>query len=133
MGVKSFWDNFLDFFGLNEELVETEDENHLHSSQKIVSIHRTKGLKVSVYHPVSIDDVKIIVDDLKNRKPVVINLEDVDLETARRIVDFISGAIYGLDGNIKKVGEAVFLITPNNISIDGDSIEDNSERSFLLS
>lgn len=87
---------------------------------KIVNIHATTQLKVVVMQPEDFDDVRGIADHLKTKKPVIINLEDMDADTARRIVDFLSGAVYGLDGNIQKVSSGIFLIAPYNVSILGD-------------
>lgn len=125
-----FWQRFLEFFGLKEEgdeyTIPDEDQG-----KKVVSIHKNQEFKVIIHHPDSYDDVTNIVDDLKSRKPVILNLENVEIEVARRIIDFVSGAIYGLEGNIQKVGEAVFLFTPSNITIDGELIKDNYNKSFV--
>ncbi len=87
---------------------------------KVVKIHTTAQLKLVVMHPECFEDARDIANHLKSKKPVVMNLESVDREVARRIVDFLSGAVYALDGNIQKVSNGIFLIAPYNVGIMGD-------------
>lgn len=87
---------------------------------KVVNIHSSSQFKVVIMQPENIDDAQDICDHLKNKKPVVINLEDVEKEPAQRIVDFLSGSVYALDGNIQKVSAGIFLVAPNNVDIMGD-------------
>ncbi len=87
---------------------------------KVVNIHSQAQFKVVIMQPETFDDAQDICDHLKNKKPVVINLEEVDKETAQRVVDFLSGSVYALDGNIQKVSAGIFLIAPNNVDIMGD-------------
>lgn len=87
---------------------------------KVVNIHATTQLKVVVMQPENFEDARDIADHLKTKKPVIINLEGLDSDVARRVVDFLSGAVYGLDGNIQKVAAGIFLIAPYNVSIMGD-------------
>ena len=63
-------------------------------------------------------------DILKSRKPIVVNLESVEKNVARRIIDFLSGAVYALDGDIQKVSNGIFIIAPNNVNIMSDVIKD---------
>ena len=84
---------------------------------KVVNIHSTTQLKFFVMQPESFEDARGIADHLKTKKPVIINLEGLDTDVARRVVDFLSGAVYGLDGNIQKVAAGIFLIAPYNVSI----------------
>lgn len=87
---------------------------------KVVNIHTTAQFKVVIVSPENFEEAKDIADTLKTKNPVVINLEGVDKEIARRIVDFLSGSVYALDGNIQKVSNGIFLVTPYNVSIMGD-------------
>lgn len=87
---------------------------------KVVKIHTTAQLKLVVMQPESFDDARDIANHLKSKKPVVMNLEFVEKDIARRIVDFLSGAVYALDGNIQKVSNGIFIITPYNVGIMGD-------------
>ena len=69
---------------------------------KVVKIHTTAQLKLVVMQPENFEDARDIANHLKSKKPVVMNLESVDRDVARRIVDFLSGAVFALDGNIQK-------------------------------
>lgn len=87
---------------------------------KIVNIHTTTQLKVVVVQPDTFEDSKEIADHLKAKKPIVVNLESIDRDVAKRIIDFLSGAVYSLDGNIQKISNGIFLIVPYNMGIMGD-------------
>jgi len=114
---------------LEEELENEEKEpsqpeflqpsNKRHQS-KVVNIHSASQFKVVVTQPETFDDAQDACDHLKNKKPVIVNLEEVDKELAQRIIDFLSGAVYGLDGNIQKVSSGIFVIAPNNVDIMSD-------------
>ncbi len=107
----------------NEEYFESEKKEELDFSVKkgkVVNINTTTQLKVVVVTPESFDEAKDIAEHLKQKKPVVINLEGVEKDIARRIVDFLSGAVYSLDGNIQKISTGIFLIAPYNVGIMGD-------------
>jgi cell division inhibitor SepF len=67
--------------------------------------------------PENFDDAQEICEHLKNKKPVVINLEDLDKEFGQRILDFLSGGVCSLDGSIQKVSNGIFVIAPNNVDI----------------
>lgn len=109
-----------------EQEIVREEQNQqaqfLHSvskkqQNKVVNIHSSAQFKVVIMQPENFEDARDICDHLKNKKPVVVNLEDVQKECAQRIVDFLSGAVYGLDGEIQKVSAGIFLIAPSNVDI----------------
>ena len=103
--------------GSVEEDIETFEDG---KRSKVVKIHTTAQLKLVVLQPETFEDARDIANHLKSKKPVVMNLESVDRDVARRIVDFLSGAVYALDGNIQKVSNGIFLIAPYNVGIMGD-------------
>lgn len=82
------------------------------------------GLSVVVQKPHSFDDVQQVADWLKNRQPVILSVELVPKDVARRLVDFVSGAAYALDGRMHRLGESLFLFTPSNIGIDVEGVGD---------
>ena len=107
----------------NEEYFESEkkeEPDYSVKKGKVVNINTTTQLKVVVVTPESFDEAKDIAEHLKQKKPVVINLEGVEKDIARRIVDFLSGAVQSLDGNIQKISTGIFLIAPYNVGIMGD-------------
>ena len=87
---------------------------------KVVNMHSSSQLKVVIMQPENFDDAQSICDHLKTKRPVVINLEKVEKQIAQRIIDFLSGSVYALDGNIQKVANGIFLIAPCNVDIMGD-------------
>lgn len=108
-----------EFFDQNER---EEEEPIIPTGKrgKVVNIHTTTQLKVVVMQLQNFDDAKDIADHIKNKKPVVINLENLEKDVARRVVDFLSGVVYGVDGNIQKVASGIFLLAPYNVGIMGD-------------
>lgn len=140
---KGFLDRVLQFMGIQEESDESPEEARsqpeptvpqVQRSQGAVSGDRRKGrlvsipgpnrghsqLKVAVMHPRDYEEVEQIADHLKERQPVIISLENLDKSVSRRIVDFVSGATYALDGAIHRIGEGIFLIAPINVAIDAE-------------
>ena len=93
---------------------------HSGKKSKVVNIHATTQLKVVVLQPTTYNDATEIASHLKEKKPVVVNLEKLDKETARKIVDFLSGAVYALDGNMQKVSNGILLLVPYTMGIMGD-------------
>lgn len=93
---------------------------HSGRKSKVVNIHATTQLKVVVLQPTTYNDATEIAGHLKEKKPVVVNLEKLDKETARKIVDFLSGAVYALDGNMQKVANGILLLVPYTMGIMGD-------------
>ncbi len=87
---------------------------------KVVNIHSNNQFKVVIMQPETFDDAREVCDHLKSKKPVVVNLETLNKETAQRVVDFLSGSVYGLDGEIQKISTGIFLIAPNNVDIMGE-------------
>lgn len=110
-----------------EETVEIEDElvPVMNSKRnKVVNIHTTTQMKVVLYEPTNFEEAPNIVDNLKNRKPVIINLENIEPDLAKKFFDFLNGAIYALDGNIQKVSSGIFILAPNNVDISGNIKEE---------
>ena len=87
---------------------------------KVVNIHSQSQFRMVVSQPESFDDAQEICDHLKSQKPVVINLESVEKQDAQRIIDFLSGSVYAMDGSIQKVSSDIFVIAPNNVDVSGD-------------
>lgn len=87
---------------------------------KVVNIAATTQLKVVVISIEEFDEAREVADHLRSKKPVVINLEKLGKDVARRVIDFISGAVYALGGSIQKVSGGIFLIAPYNVDIMSD-------------
>lgn len=100
-----------------EEFAAAETKNKRSSNLVNLPSVQPKQVKVMIVEPFAFDDAQNVADHLKNRKPVVVNLENTDREVAKRIIDFISGTTYAVSGTIQKVGNNIFLCAPNNIDV----------------
>ena len=80
----------------------------------------TNKQEVVLFRPGSFNDTSKAADDLRNRKAVIVNMENVDKAMARRVVDFLSGCVYALDGDVKKIAQSAYLFCPHNMDIVGD-------------
>lgn len=88
-------------------------------NNRVVNLHTNNNMKIVVHEPLSYDEAPNIIDDLKSRKTIILNLEQLDNTVKRQIFDFISGGIYALEGNIQKVTKDIFIFAPSNVEIDG--------------
>lgn len=86
--------------------------------------------RVFVAEPKEFEEIQVIADNFKKDIPVIINLQKADQELGKRIIDFCSGLTYALEGNIKKVAEKVFLITPFNVEVSSEEQELLREEGF---
>ncbi len=78
------------------------------------------SMEVCVIKPTSVEDAREITETLLSGRTVILNLEGLDLEIAQRIIDFTSGATYAISGNLQKISNYIFLVTPTNVDISGD-------------
>ena len=92
--------------------------------EKVVNIHTTTQLQVVLVKPDRFDAAPEIADHLRDKRTVVLNLESANKEIARRLVDFLSGVAYAQDGKIKRVANSTYIITPYNVDILGDLIDE---------
>ena len=76
--------------------------------------------KIGIIPVIAIDDAAKAADELRKRKAVILNMENVDKALTRRVVDFLSGSIYALEGNVKKIAQSTYLFCPYNMNVVGD-------------
>lgn len=93
-------------------------------SNKVVNINATTQLAVVLVKPDRFENAAEIADHLKDKRTVVLNLEQTNKDVARRLVDFLSGVAYANEGKIKKVANSTYIITPYNVDIMGDLIDE---------
>ena len=101
-----------------------EEEVPASRNNKVVNIHATAQLQVVLVKPEQYENAREIADHLRDKRTVVLNLESTNKDTARRLLDFISGVAYAQDGKIKKVAVSTYIITPYNVDILGDLIDE---------
>lgn len=159
MGLRDFFNNFTSRLSnavpedeYDDEYDEFEDESYAYEedeheveprawqtaaanydrSNKVVSINATARLNVVISHPQSYDDAQSIADSLIEMKTVVLNLENTQKDICRRIVDFLSGVAYANRGQIKKIANRTYIITPNNVQIAGAEVIDELENNGVF-
>lgn len=124
------------WFGEAEEEEEIDEAfrgaNRRAGPGTVVKLHSARGTQISKRAPKNLGDAQKAAEDLKDRRPVIVNLEKTDDDLARRVIDFISGVTYALNGFYERVGDKVFLFTPANIVItDEDEIEPSGKGPFF--
>lgn len=124
-----------DYVEEEEEAIDEEIDGDIGNAIRntnIVKLHTTSQMKVVIVEPKKYDEVTTIADHLKNKRAVIVNLENLNDAIARKsIFDFMNGAVYVLDGTIQKVSKAIFILAPNNVDIDA-SIKKELENSKTL-
>lgn len=90
---------------------------------------RKPSMEVCVIKPTTVDEAREITETLLSGSTVILNLEGLDLEVAQRIIDFTSGATFAISGNLQKISNFIFLVTPTNVDISGD-LQDLLNSSF---
>jgi cell division inhibitor SepF len=142
MSIKS---KFKTFFFLDDEYADNEEDRIQEEyepekkykqqmpvqKQNVVSLQSVqKSSKVVLVEPRVYAEAQDIADELKNRKAVVVNLQRIEREQARRIIDFLSGTVYAIGGDIQKVGAEIFLCTPDNVEVSGNISELINDKEF---
>lgn len=97
--------------------------------EKRFSVTGTNAFKLVLIEPKTFEECPKLVDSLKGRRPVIINLEKLETEIARKIFDFMSGATYALNGNVQKVANNIFIFAPDNVGISANQ-EDRTSFDF---
>ncbi|MGL5751973.1 MAG: cell division protein SepF [Paraclostridium sp.] len=132
-------DDFIEDEMEEMEEMEVDDElgNHISNigqvkTNKIVNIHTAGQMKVVIVEPKKYEEVTSIADQLKQRRAVIVNLENLEDAVVRKsIFDFMNGAVYVLDGSIQKVSKAIFILAPNNVDIDANMKKELESKTFF--
>ena len=116
----------MDFIGSQEagHSAAADDDYVMEKRNKVVNINATTQLQVVLVKPERFDDASAVADHLNARRTVVLNLESTNKEVSRRLVDFLSGVAYANNGQIKRVANNTFIITPYNVDIVGDILDE---------
>ena len=108
--------------------IEGEEEFYTTSKEEFHSANGMAGSKMMLLEPRAYSESQQIADYLKNRSAVVVNLKRVTPDQAKRIIDFLSGTIYAIGGQLQKLGGGIFLATPNNYNIEGTITDEKAEK-----
>ena len=121
-----------DYFDNSGSLSEFSGKRSGTTNNKVVNIHATTQLSVVLVKPERFENAADIADHLKDKRTVVLNLEQTNKEIARRLVDFLSGVAYANEGKIKKVANSTYIITPYNVDIMGDLIDELENNGLYI-
>ena len=102
------------------------------NNAQIYSVNTNVTMQVVIIKPECYEDAQEICDQIKTKRPVVVNLEKVEYPVAQRIMDFLSGTCYALEGAIQRVANNIFIIAPENVDISGDFKEELKTKGVLL-
>lgn len=119
-------DNNTDYLEEENALAEPEDYSRSidKKSNKVVNIHATTQLQVVLVKPERFEDASGIADHLNAKRTIVLNLESATKDVTRRLIDFLSGVAYANNGQIKRVANSTYIITPYNVGIQGDLLDE---------
>ena len=110
----------------------TRDDFSAIRSNRVVNIHTVTQLSVVLVKPEKYENAAEVADHLKDKRTVVLNLEQTNRDIARRLLDFLSGVAYANEGKIKKVANSTYIITPYNVDIQGDLIDELENNGLYL-
>ena len=127
-----------DYVENNEEMEEEEENNKENKlwgrrNNKVVAMPQPQQVKMVISQPTNFEQSDEICSFLKEKKSVIVNLEYVNKDVARRIVDFISGGVYALDGHIQKISNSIFLIAPMNYEITNEMAREEIKNKLSVS
>ena len=112
---------------------EPEEKGFFGRKSKVVSMPQPQQVRMVITQPTCFEQSEEICNYLKEKKSIIVNLEYVNKDVARRIVDFISGAVHALDGHIQKVSNAIFLVAPVNYEIASDLAREEIKSKLSVS
>lgn len=133
-----FEDEYEDFDDFDEEMEEDEEENKTslfekaksaRTSEVVNKLNANKDSNLVLFEPRSYSETQDIALYLKQKKAAVVNLHRLQKEQSKRVIDFLSGVIYAIDGDIQQIGPKIFLCTPKNIAVSGNISLDDEEVS----
>ena len=118
---------------VEEEQEELEDKRLFGKRSKILAMPQNQSVKMVISQPTTFEQSEEICSFLKEKKSVIVNLEYVNKDVARRIVDFISGGVYALNGHIQKISNSIFLIAPVNYEITNEMAREEIKNKLSVS
>ena len=119
----------------NMQDIEEEEERKLwgRRNNKVVNMPQTNQVKMVICQPTTFEQSEDICTLLKEKKSIIVNLEYVNKDVARRIVDVVSGAVHALDGNLRKVSNSIFLVAPFNYDITNEMAREEIKNKLSVS
>lgn len=115
----------------DEESIEPIATNRKANNNKVVNIHTSSSIKVTITKPSAYEEVTEICDALKNRRIVLVNTTALDLKIAQRLLDFVGGSCYALEGELQQIEKGVYLISPSNVEVTNELKNEISSRAIF--
>jgi len=112
---------------IKEIISDEESSEDSYYTAEAVTMPTGTG-KMILLEPRAFSESQQIADHLKKRNTVVVNMKRVTAEQAKRIIDFLSGTVYAIGGDLQKIGVGIFLCTPKNVNVEGSITDDDSKR-----
>jgi cell division inhibitor SepF len=100
-------------------------------NNRVVSIHTTISAKVRIVKPASYEEAADIIDELKNRKIILVNTTELDLKVAQRLLDFMGGASYALSGDLQEIEKGVYILSPSNVEVNNELKNELSSKGLF--
>ena len=116
-----------------EDMDEQENKSFFGRKNKIVGMPQSQQVKMMITQPTTFDQAEEICLYLKERKSIILNLEYVNKDVARRIIDCVSGAVKVLDGHMQKISNSIFLIAPDNYDINNEVAREEIKSKLSVS
>ncbi len=117
-------DTEIEYEPIKKEPIRTVSEPAQVNRGKVVNIHATTQLQVMLVKPERFEDARTIAEHLNQKRTVVLNLESASKELSRRLLDFLSGVAFANGGEVKRVANSTYIITPSNVNLMGDLLDE---------
>lgn len=118
---------------IEEEVEDTEERRLWGRRNKVVNMPQVQQVKMVISQPTTFEQAASICDLLKQKKSIIVNLEYVNKDVARRIIDVVSGAVHALDGHMQKISNSIVLIAPFNYDIENEMARDEIKNKLSVS
>lgn len=135
-GEEDYYDD--DYYDEEEDELEEDKEDHRTSKQsfgrksssKVVPINPGATSRIRIMKPAEFDDSADVANEIKSGRLVIFDVTNLGDDEARRVVDFVSGAAYGVNGNVRRVSGGIFVAAPRTIDITGDNLKEHTRNTF---
>jgi cell division inhibitor SepF len=139
--MKKYWYKLLTWIGFDVEEVPMEKpvtqeikaiSEGSYRPGNVINLHQQKPIRVVLIAPIEYNQVQAIADYLRNMQPVIVNMEDLEKELAKRIMDFLSGTAYAISGTMQKINPNIVMVLPHNFSVlIGSTEKDDAKKDYL--
>ena len=120
-------------YGENDDfdpIAETEETETEYKDAGTIKVSSGASIEMVVVKPEKLESVTQIADYLVDRKTILLNLEETNTDVARRLIDFLNGVAYAINGDLRKVATNTYVITPSNVELSGEKMNTNQETAF---